>query len=227
MKLSLEIPYAHLEDLSPFTDFDFALAQLVLNEAPRSGYIEFYRKQSDKGREVWLDNGFHELKRSLPLEALLEAAARIGATHIVAPEVRNDPIQTRHLILSCVEYLQKHQLPYKVVGAWQGYKKDLQELLQICDVVALPFARPRASVVDRYTSRLYHYFGFRNLDELRRLAPKSLDTSIPIRAAYYGLDLELLRRRPKTPLMDFHLKLTKNQLKQCINNIHLLKEAGE
>lgn len=231
MKLAMEIPTRHLEELSKHCEFDFALGQVVLQQGPNSEYVKFYRKQAEKGREVWLDNGMHELKRSLKLNELVEAARMIKATHIVAPEYRDAHRKTLHGIFSMREHCQENGFEFKVVGAWQGYKKDLLELCEHCDIVALPFDRPRTLVLqsmkeDEPKSTDFHYFGFRSFDELRRLPPRSVDTSMPIRAAIHGIDLETRERRPATPLLDLNMALTDLQLEATVRNIILLKKAG-
>lgn len=223
MKLAMEIPYAHLEELSKWCEFDFALSQIVLDQGPKSKYVKFYRKQSEKGREVWLDNGYHELKKCLTPRELCQAAKMVNATHIVAPETRDDPRETYFQIMSMKSKITLNNLPWKLVGCWQGHKKDMFNLLQICDEVALPFDRPRRVYLTPEESIKFHYFGFRSLDELRVLPPKSLDTSMPIRAAIYGIDLKARERRPRTPLLDFSIKLTTEQIDQTILNIHLVK----
>jgi len=224
MKLAMEIPYHHLEELSKLCDFDFALGQVVLDQGPKSKYVKFYKKQSEKGRQVWLDNGWHELRKCLPDNQLLEAAKLIGATHIVAPETRNNAHFTLYQIFSLWNRIKEAGYSYKVVGCWQGHRKEMFRLLDHCDEVALPFDRPRRVYLkNKEESGLFHYFGFRSLDELRILPPKSLDTSMPIRAALYGIDLQDRERRPKTPLLDFTIKLTKEQVSQTIRNIFLVR----
>lgn len=228
MRIAMQVPFKYLEELSPYTDFDYALSHLVLQLGPTSDYVKFYRKQSGNGREVWLDNSIHELGKSVELEDLLEAARIINATHVVAPEVKNDPVRTRLNILKLKEVIQEKGLPYKIVGAWHGFKKDLESLGQICDVVALPFARPRSVYVTRLTSRLYHYFGFRTLDELKRLPPKSIDTSMPIRAALYDIDLSRAERRRRTPPLNFECTLSSERLEKVVKNIQLMRKyAGQ
>ena len=226
MNLALEIPFEHLDEISQWTDFDYALAHIALQEGPESTYVKFYQEQARKGRIVWLDNGAHELGESLPLDQIVAAGLLIQATHIVAPEVKNNFVKTRARIIECETHVRKHGLPFKIVGPWHGYKKDAHQLLELCDEVALPFDRPRGSIVTPETSRMFHYFGFRSLDELRRLPPKSLDTSMPIRAALYGIDLTTRSKRPPTPLLDFRTKLTLKQLEHVKNNVTLLRGAA-
>lgn len=83
MKLCMEIPVAHLSDLSPLCEMDFALAHMVLDHRR---YASFYREMGERKREVILDNSFHELGVPLsPIELRL-AAREIKPTVVVAPD---------------------------------------------------------------------------------------------------------------------------------------------
>jgi hypothetical protein len=83
----LEIPRAWLTALSPLCDGDFAIAHQVLED---KYYADFYQDQSKSGRFVVLDNGFHELGRSLTPPELLEAATRINPSIVIAPDRLGD-----------------------------------------------------------------------------------------------------------------------------------------
>lgn len=227
----MEIPKPHLHELSKFTDYDFALTHKVLEDEE---YATFYKGQSNAGREVWLDNSFHELGYALPMEEILRAAAIIAPTHIVAPEVQNDARATEILVHNTINHIKEKGLPYKIIGTWWGYKKDIRRLEELVDVVALPFRKPRSQFVkgnrikadNNPCSLDYHYFGFKSLDELRRFPPASLDSSICIKAAMYGIDLRHRERRPNTPLLDYDKDvLSDAQLDVVVTNIALLHES--
>jgi len=87
MNLSMEIPTPHLEYFSRLCEQDFALAQLVLDDKT---YAKFYRDQSDKGRRVYLDNGFHEMGHPLSVSSVLEAATLIDASVVICPDKFGD-----------------------------------------------------------------------------------------------------------------------------------------
>jgi len=226
MRIAMEIPIAHLEELTPHCDYDFCLAHLLLDYGPHHKYTKFYRKQVENGREVWMDNGFHELGYSLPLSKLLEAAKMIHPTHFVAAEVAKDPTTTYHHVLQAAEEIAKKKLPYKLVGAWQGSNSALERLEKVCDVVALPFRRPRHTILDSSNSHRYHFFGIRTLDELRRTPPRSIDTSAPIKYALFGVDMETRERRLRTPPLSYDLILSPNHLIQTVRNIEIMRKAA-
>ncbi len=234
MKFAMEIPIPHLKQLSEHTDYDFALTHKVLQSGVRGKYTQFYKKQAKLGREVWLDNSFHELGYSVSANEISRAADMIMATHLVAPEVENDARATEKAIEDFRVQVASH---YRLIGTWWGYTKDLKRLDSIADVVALPWRKNRSRYLtgnelehlnsEKPYSRHYHYFGFKTLDELRNYPPASLDTSMPIRAALQGIDLNIRERRPKTQMLNYEDKLTKAVLKLTLKNIKLLKKAAD
>lgn len=219
----MEIPLHHLEELSRHTDYDFCIAHLVLKFGPNSRYVKFYRKQVEAGREVWQDNGFHELGYSLPLSDLFKAAKMVNPTHFVAVEIAKDPVTTHAHVLEAGKEIARKKLPYKLVGCWQGSQKALTRLEDMCDVVALPFRRPRHTVVTPSNSNRYHFFGIRTLDELRRTPPRSIDTSAPIKYAMYGIDMRERERRLRSPLLDYNITLPDSVLEKTVANLELMR----
>lgn len=226
MKLAMEIPIAHLNELSAHTDFDFCLAHLLLKYGASGIYTKFYKKQAAEGREVWMDNSFHELGYALSFEDLFKAARLIHPTHFVAEETAKNSTLTYHQTRLAAEEIARRRLPYKLVGSWQGGKKHLEDMEKLCDVVALPFRRPRHEVLTSSNSQRYHFFGIRTLDELRRTPPRSIDTSAPIKYALYGVDLKTRERRLSTPPLSYDLVMSDRILHKVLDNIHILKAIG-
>lgn len=220
MKLSLEIPIRYYDIFEPYCDFHYALAQMVLED---NDYAKLYRS---KQGEIWLDNGFNELRRDIGIDSLLRACDAIGPTHVTALEAL-DPQENLHNVIKTVEEFGKRGLPFKIVGCFRGGKKELATLMKICDLVALPYDDYRERPLKWHSASNFHFFGFKNLDEVRRHKPKSLDTSVPIRAAQVGIDLKFRERRPsKIPDFDRYATLTKEQLELAILNIKAIKIAG-
>lgn len=220
MELALEIPLNHWDTFSPLSDFGYALAHLVLEH---KDYAKRYREF--KGKLV-LDNGFNELHEDIGIDALLKACDLVEPTHITALEAFDSQENIKNVLRTKEEFTKRH-LPYKIIGCYRGGRKDLELLMQICDVVALPYDDYREKPLSWFPSSSFHFFGMKNLDELRRHPPMSLDTSVPIRAAMVGIDLSLRERRPRgIPLFDKKLELTKEQVALAIHNIKAVKEAG-
>ena len=220
MKLSLEIPLNHWNTFAPFCDFHYALADYALKH---KDYAKRYRGLEG---EKWLDNSFNELREDIGIDALLRAADLVEPTHITALEAFDSQENIKNVLRTKEEFTKRH-LPYKIIGCYRGGRKDLELLMQICDVVALPYDDYREKPLSWFASSNFHFFGMKNLDELRRHPPMSLDTSVPIRAAMVGIDLSLRERRPRgIPLFDKKLELTKEQVALAIHNIKAVKEAG-
>ena len=226
MDIAMEMPLVHLEELSKHCDFDFAIAHLVLQYGVGSTYCKFYKKQAESGRTVYLDNGFHELGYSLPLDDLFKAAKMIHPTHFVAVEIAKDPLSTHAHVLQAAVEISRRRLPYKLVGTWQGSQRALDRLEEVCDVVALPFRRPRHTVVTPGNSNRYHFFGIRTLDEIRRTPPRSIDTSAPIKYALYGVDMKERERRLRSPLLDYNIILPDSVLEKTIANLDLMRTVA-
>jgi len=174
-KLALEIPIPNLKEFSVLTDFDFALAHLVLSNEV---YAEFYSVQALRGREVWLDNSINELNESVSRESVLRAAQRISATHVIPPEWITDPIRTFEEAIHWKKYGSK----YKIVGVIHGSRpRDVLEGYRNHNILpALPYDEPR----DWYKAQRdgpVHFLGFNSLKEIRDLKPASLDTGFPFR----------------------------------------------
>jgi len=227
MDIAMEIPLKHMEELSPYCDFDFAIAHLVLKFGPNSHYVKFYKKQREDGRTVFLDNGFHELGYSLPLSELFKAAKMINPTHFVAVEIAKDPVMTYAHVLEAGKEISRKKLPYKLIGSWQGSRKALDRLEEMCDIVALPFRRPRHTVVTPGNSGRYHFFGIRTLDELRRTPPRSIDTSAPLKYAMYGVDMKSRERRLRSPLLDYNMTLPDSVLDKTVANLNLMRAVAK
>lgn len=109
---------------------------------------------------------------------------------------------------------------------WVGEKRHLKMLSKTNDVVAIPWQRPRSVYIQPEDSHQYHYYGFCNLDELRRFPVRSLSTSVPITSALVGIDLRDRERRPKNlPAFSYDIKLSPSQIDLAVHNIQLIREA--
>ncbi|MBT9170272.1 MAG: hypothetical protein DDT18_00611 [Actinobacteria bacterium] len=221
-RLALEIPLAHWDDFIEYSSFDYALAHEVINSKE---YTKKYREQSDAGREVWLDNSYNELKRSIEIDLLLKAMEAIQPTHLFTLEGFY-PRENIKAIEDTLEELLKRGISIKTIGCWRGSFDDLDEISKLVDIVALPYDEPRELLVRERDSKLYHYLGLRSLSELLTSPPRSIDTSLPIRGAVSGYDISLHSRRPASlNYYDPFLKLTGEQLKLARRNCKILKEV--
>lgn len=243
MKLSLEIPKAHLEELSPLCDLDFALAHLVLNDKE---YAQFYADQRKAGRRVVLDNGMHEMGKPLSVGELIEAAKRINPSVVCPPDKLNDGPFT----YESFHAMRKHP----GYGHWdlgmilQGdIRQDriafFTDACKYSFTLFLPFRKPRMEWVLELVQALpahfnwppfMHLFGMSTFEELewfsgfgrRHNWPSSrihMDTGKPIKWAIAGKkmsDLEVLRGGGQ---LDHSAKLDVAQMNRALYNIALLR----
>jgi hypothetical protein len=225
--LALEIPLSHWNDFIQEEDFHYALTHLILSNKEYREKYQQLRKSLPLDKELWLDNSFNELHYSASIEDILKAIDYIEPTHVVGLEEYDPKENIKATVYSKNEF-SKRGLNVKLVSCWRGTKYDLNLLQSISDVVALPYDSLRSTPCSKWgcDSRNYHYFGFKNLDELRCYPPRSLDTSAPIRAAMLGIDLSERERRPKNlPLFSLYMKLTKEQVTLAKSNIKAIKKA--
>lgn len=106
MQLALESPVGMLSQIQPFADFDFVLAQEVLQDEE---YAKWY--QESENVKV-LDNGLNEEGEPLPIVALKELFDKVGADYVVSPDWRGDAKRTWQAYGECEKAFDSE----KVIG---------------------------------------------------------------------------------------------------------------
>lgn len=195
MKLCMEIPVEHLWDLSPLCEMDFALAHMVLDNKL---YAEFYREMSARGREVILDNSFHELGVPLSPVELRLAARAIKPTVVVAPDRLGDRTWNWEQYEETLRVFKKEfQVGIVVTGGDPNVRSQFiaAALSRGCSWFFWPFKEPRSEWIrthiqefKRYEVR-HHLLGVNTLSELKSIRTileeqgikASVDTSKPIK----------------------------------------------
>lgn len=114
IQLSMELPTSRLTEWTPLADLDFILAHTVLED---DAYAEFFRKRP-AGREVILDNSYHELGYALEPGDLLEAARRCRADYIITPDDVND----KEFTLKSYHAFQAYCTGFKLAVVWTGFR---------------------------------------------------------------------------------------------------------
>ena len=222
MKLALEIPLNYWDIFFPLEDFHYVLIDFLLkNKAYREKYTNLPKDKKD----VWLDNSFNELKVSAPLDHILKGIDILNPTHVVTLE-KATPSDNLVAIEKTLKEFSKRGIKVKTVGCWKGTKWEVKLLKEMVDIIGFPYDLNRVYGLDQIDSRLTHYFGFKNLDELKKNPPNSLDTSVPIRAAMLGISLSERKRRPKhLPLYTPSLTLSSSQIELAKENIEVIKSC--
>lgn len=123
-KVAEIVPVTHLEDIAA-NHYHMCLAHLVAmgcNNKQAMKYTKFYRRMSDVGKYVLMDNGAAEGKQ-LGYNELIKQFEKIHPTEIVVPDTLNDANSTLAKMFDWIR--QFNGLPYKFMGVPQG--KNLRE----------------------------------------------------------------------------------------------------
>lgn len=203
-KLSIIYPRGYSQYFEPLCDFEtIDLAR-----------VDFSKDLVTTGRKpIWLD--------ARCLTSMPESGTEAYDGYIMP--LLEDPDQT---ILKAV----RHSVDgAENVVLWTGTKRHLDLIQEAGLTVGLPYWKhPRTYYVTEDNCHLFHYYEFCNIDELRRLPPKSLQTSIPIVSALMGIDLSRRERRPKRlPEFSYDLQLNDEQLELAISNVQAIRNALE
>jgi len=249
MQVALEIPTSIIKQIRPLTDYDFALAQLVLTDKK---YAKAYANRGN--RFLILDNGADELGNPVSAEDLLRAAKLVNPDIVVVPDASNNVITT---INNFREFL-KRDVPYKLMGAVQG--KTIDECMSCViefftsdklDRIGIPFdimcersdplvklSSYRREVVAAI-SKLgcpIHLLGVSLPEELKAYKDlelvRSVDTGTPIlyalRGTKFGSGVSYSKATPTSvQTFDYNIKtLSKEQFNIIQYNITYLKRCA-
>jgi hypothetical protein len=192
--------------LDAWSDYGFALAHLVLEDAKYAAHYRSHRQP------VILDNSFHELGRSLGIDRLLNACNIIQPAVLVAPDRIDDPDWTVVQAQALHARLPFQRLGLVVTGhnademfaCYMKYYEDIPNFNT--HVVCLPYKCDRVgflrqlrrwvgmdSLRDRRIALSWHLLGFHNVGELRQCASllaklgieaSNFDTAKPLNYAY-------------------------------------------
>lgn len=122
MKVAEIVPVSCLKKTEN-NHYHMCLSHLVLQSET---YASFYRRMSDEGKYVLMDNGAAE-GCQLNNEELIEAYDIVNPTEIVLPDCLLDGTET---IQRTEDFLNKYNVPYKTMFVPQG--KNLHEWVSCC-----------------------------------------------------------------------------------------------
>ena len=204
IRLAMEIPTAFLQKWSPLCDLDFALAHRVLEDEV---YASFYAHRPSR-RELILDNSMHELGKPLSVELLGEAAARVHANIVIAPDLLGQLDRNLEWFRETYSTLGgTYKIGVVLCGETFEEREQFLSAVLPADVLCLPFREARlewlighqAQIVRRWAR--IHLLGVSTLEELPAFSTKarifeldmSVDTSKPIK---WGLEKLGILGRP-------------------------------
>jgi hypothetical protein len=192
--VAFEIPSALLREVAPLADLDFALAHRVLEDWP---YAKFFASR-DLGRELILDNSFHELGKPLTVLELHEAARRSHADYVIAPDVLGEPAKNLQWFRETQEGLGSE---FKIAVVASGNTPDdrarFLDATADAQMLCMPYREQRLAWFLENPARCsrVHLLGVSTLEEAHAWTTVagqfphirfSIDTSKPIKAAILG-----------------------------------------
>lgn len=209
IKLAMELPTCKLHDWSSYADFDFVLSHKVLQD---KAYAEFFATRP-AGREVLLDNGYHEEGVSLSVNDLREAARRCKADYVIAPDKVGDHIFNMEQFLAArralwpafkiavVATTEKNLSGFDLQSQRESFLFTVRE----ADMLCLTFKEPKRYyhyVNSAMSQRWYriHLLGCAELSELQAFAGLarnstklwSMDTGKALKHALRGAKMDEL-----------------------------------
>lgn len=231
MKLGIEIPQVHLEDLGGITDFNvIGFYTLEALGGMKHPYVKaFFRQDGEK--ELFLHcslpPGQRKHDRSVILD-IARIAIVMGATHVIAPSVRNNFLKSYALYEAVLQELSNTSII--VIPVWWGKSRNIKALQKETGngIIGMPWQSSRNKYVVANTELKAHFMGFRSLDEVKLSKPHSMHTNLPLRMAIAGQSLAHRCRRPRD-LGNFDVKqaLSEKQLERAIKIIKTIKAAGK
>jgi len=216
MKLSLNIPKRHIQDFIGYSDFQ-VIDFLYLEE------VEDLYDQLPEDFEIWLNPYSYELFQ----KHLVKMKRFSNVKKILLPATGKPFFQ--HCFRMWQEVREALGREIEPLGVWDiTTTLDLGFLESAFGKCALCWNKPRKVYLKNNEERRKDpiFLGLQNLEELAVYKPAHLHTSIPIMAAYYGIDIRDRKRRPKHLEFDAFAKLEPISSELAISNILADKEAG-
>lgn len=117
MKFAVICPIPMLQDYATVSTYHMALTHLV---AQSVNYTQFYKRRSNAGDYVMLDNSLIELGKSVTMEDVLRAAEAIQANEIVLPDVYKSHEGTVKAVEDALYKYPKELKKYKLMAVCHG-----------------------------------------------------------------------------------------------------------
>lgn len=232
MNLAMEIPKSMLKEVSEYTDVDFALAHMVLED---DEYAAFYKEQRSKfRRRVILDNGMHELDlQPLSVNQLIEAAKKINPSCVVPPDKLGDAKFTYENFQTCRTHPSWNWDPMMVIqgGTRDERLKLFASTVRFTMTMGLPYREKRLAWFQEITAAVpahvklppnLHLFGMNEVEELVSFCRLTqglgwpaeritMDTAKPIKWAQKGKNMLGMKQVHGGGLLDHAAEMNLDQ----------------
>jgi hypothetical protein len=230
VKYSFEVPLNHLDEFSDNQDYIFSLSYLYKDKR----YKDYIFKEKSKGKIIYLDNSYNELKKADSIESLCNLYEEIQPDYIICPDDNTfTVIDYLHifdkmllkipfdkLFLVVRNYFHLHifensnidnfAIPYKF-RPWYMMKPKLKGFL----------------MEESYLFQNNHFLGYNQIAEPETFQAATCDTSMPIKLAIEGLIIKEWYEKgsihiDSTPDF-FNITMTDEQIRLAKENIKIIK----
>ena len=116
MKIAHECPLNVLEEVSAMTDYSYCLVHL-LDEYPQ--YLDFFRREKEKGREIVIDNSVFETEKAYDSVKYLKWIQELQPTYYIIPDALESMRETLTLARDWYENYHSKAVG-KAIGVVQG-----------------------------------------------------------------------------------------------------------
>ncbi|HNW39568.1 MAG TPA: hypothetical protein PKI44_03970, partial [Candidatus Omnitrophota bacterium] len=247
MDLAIICPVNYYHIFSQYSDFEMALAHLVVACDP---YRNFLKNQSQAGKSIVLDNSSYELRRPVSPSDLFRAIELINPDEVVAPDKPGDTKSTVYSTLKFCDSITKMNTSLKIQAVVHG--KDLKQILYCyqqflreprISTIGIPFGlRLRENLSLRKMKRVkflnhlkneglvsknknYHCLGLNDFQEASLIKElgfvKRIDTSLPF--LYAKKSIRYIPgsqyQKPKRWKNYFLSELSENELSYSLQNV--------
>jgi len=227
-QFSFEVPLNHLQDFQDLQDFNFTLS-ILFNEAV---YAEHFAEQKKKGEKtLWLDNSYNELMEPGDSIHMTILGQHINADKIICPDSPQWP--TEYIWRSFLQMAKFLPLSQIVVVASSKEMRSEMERRNAKHFAVSYWVRQNLDVYQKWYEGC-HFLGLLSPQEILMNKPPTCDTSMPIKLALNGWDLDRWKESGYVHVHTkdlgergenfFHYQMSDEQVKLARDNIKQLKE---
>jgi len=150
IKICVITPISHLETFSSLGEMDMVLSHLVLQD-PTGPYVQYYKKQKEKGRFILMDCSAFELEqqgKGLEPDPVLDACEIVGVSEVIATDCLFDGPATIESTKRFVERMRERGVlgKYQVMAVVQGKTQEewwncFEKLIRIPEVQTIGLSK--------------------------------------------------------------------------------------
>jgi len=129
IKICVITPISHLKTFGSLGEMDMSLTHMIIENGGDNDYAKFYRRQSEQGRFILLDNSAYEMQKQgkgLDPDFVLDAAEVTKPREVIATDVLYDGEATVESTKRFIKCMKDRGVwgNYSVMGVVQGRTKE-------------------------------------------------------------------------------------------------------